>query len=114
MKQQGFGKDDLKPQSEPDIEISTEIADKIILEVLTSLGTDIAGQAGLPVGAIQEGETAEDHFEKIIQLLATVGVQLELAKGEVIDGKPTMDVLVKQTVGSIDLSEAVVNNKEEE
>lgn len=114
MKKQGFGKDDIQPTSstEQDILIDTEKADAIILEVLLGVGSQIAGQAGLEVDR-EEDDSEEDFLNKLLAALQTVGVELELIPLEVgEDGRALMDVKVKQTVGTIDLSDAVTKKED--
>lgn len=114
MKKQGFGKDDIQPSSstEQDVIVDTEKADAIILDVLLGVGAQIAGQAGLEVERVEE-DTDDEHLNKLLAALQTVGVELELIPLEIgEDGRALVDVKVKQTVGSIDLSEAVTKKED--
>lgn len=111
MKKQGFGKDDLKPNSTADnVDINTEVADKIIQDVLIGVSKEISQQAGLPIE--HEGKEDGELLLALFQGLASVGVQLELSEVRIEDDKPLLAVMVKQTVGEIDLSEAVIKKEE--
>ncbi len=114
MKKQGFGKDDLKPQeTQEEVLINEEKADEIILEVLIGVAKEISVQAGLPIDHdVEQGLKGSDFLNALLGGLGTVGVQLELSKIEHVEGKPLMSVLVKQTVGQIDLSEAVTKKED--
>ncbi len=115
MKKQGFGKDDIQPSSstEPEIVIDTEKADAIVQEVLIGVAIQISEQAGLPTDHKDEKDLTDDEFLTDLLLgLAGVGVELELEPIEQEDGKPLMDVKVKQTVGTIDLSDAVTKKED--
>ncbi len=115
MKQQGFGKDDLKPRvAQEDIIVNEELADKIIRDVLIGVASEISVQAGLPVDHQEENPEMSDHefLTTLLGALRTVGVQLELSDVDMTDEEPLMSVTVKQTVGQIDLSEAVTKKED--